>query len=266
MINIDFGASNIILKYDKLKLDDKLLSFNTELKCPYCKFNFNDEKSNKFSCRNCKQSIFIRKINDRKYYLTNTQNEEIGIIKYSYSLINKYYSTLINYGYEKVKLDNHLDKIDWQDTQALKEFILSVLDNLALINTEDDFDKSNIFFTMARFSANEMNGKNVYEFQKKGFNLRLKDYEKKSSSLVNEYVRIIVNQKNPICSIDNNIELPLQEMMKNPLLPHKNTGDIFGCQCMYGITVERDAKGSIIFNDEEEIQRAINNMKNKKND
>ncbi|MBL1219376.1 hypothetical protein JET18_00880 [Chryseobacterium sp. L7] len=244
-------------------MDQKLLNFNKNLECPNCKFRFNDNNLSKFSCGNCREQIFIRKINNKNYYITKIQNEEIGNIKKSYAIINKYYNSLIIYGYEQVQLENELGKLNWQDTQTIKEFIWSALNNLTLIKTEDIFTRSNLFFTMARYSIDEMDGKGVYEYQKKGFDLRLKDYAKTSSSLVNDLVIIIANQDNPICRIDNNKKFPLQEMIKNPLLPHINTGDKYGCKCMYGRTVERDKKGRIIFNDEEEIQRAIDNMKNK---
>lgn len=260
MIEIGFGK---LYKIDKKILNSQLSKFNSELICPHCNINIRKDILKKFICENCKNDVYVKTVNDISYFLTKTQNTEVSNIKKIETFKNKYFNSLVTYGYEEEQLNSDYEKQNINTIDQLKEFIWCAYNKL-ISQCHDNLQlKSEIYFSMSFYSIREREGENLYELQKKGFDLKLKYAEETSSNLINNLVVISASPDNLVCFQDDKKTLPLQDLIKNPILPHKNTGSKYGCRCFYNFIAERDKMGRIIFNDEEEIQKAIAN-KNKK--
>lgn len=113
------------LRTDKTTIERKFSQFSTECKCPYCGTKPEKEVKNKFKCTSCKQIAFVKKVNDKRYFLTEEENIEMINVKEFESVKNRYFNTLVNNGYEQNKLEKDFEKHNILNIDALRDFILT---------------------------------------------------------------------------------------------------------------------------------------------
>lgn len=235
------------LKIDKKIFDRKISNYNKICKCPHCGKVPDTEKNKKFKCQYCKEYVFIKKVNNISYYLTENQNTDLINLKKFDVLKNKYFNTLVNNGYDQNKLEIHFEKLNIILIEDLKDFIWSSYNYLLSINVESPGVQSLIYFNMANFCASERNGNDVFTFQKLAFDMQLKSFEKDSAKGFIWEVVIVSSPKHPECYNDNGKRIPLNEIVKNPILPHFIKDSLLGCYCSYGLSASRDENNNLIF-------------------
>lgn len=236
------------LKIDKSKFDNKISNFNKVCKCPYCE-NIPDKKEvKKFKCKNCNKMVFVKKINDNLYFLTEVEYNEIIRLKKFDSLRNNYFNILINNGYEQNELENNFTKKNINTIDDLNKFIWSSFNDLLLDKVKNNKEKSYLYFSISYYCADERNGEDVFKFNKLGHDSKLQDFVNSVSNEMNWDVKIISSPKFPECYEDNQKKMPVEEMVKNPILPHNINNSKFGCMCVYAFEAHRDENGKLIYN------------------
>lgn len=233
---------------DKNKLDQKYSQYSLS-KCPHCGMVPVEENTKKFKCNNCNEFVFVKKINYKYYFLTESQSKEVGEMRKFDALKEKYFNTLVNNGYAQNQLDNDFDRNKITSIEQLKDFIWSSLNNIVSANANDLKVKSFLYFAMARFCAMERNGDKVYDLQKIAFDCQLMcDRELVKSDIIYD-VKIYSYPTNPECYKDHNKTLPYEEMIKNPILPHLVKDSKMGCTCTYSVVARIDEDGLFVWKD-----------------
>lgn len=238
-------------KTDKNKLDKKYSQYNQICNCPHCGAFPNEEKTKKFKCNNCNKFVFVKKINYKYYFLTESENKEVGEMRKFDALKEKYFNLLVNNGYAQNQLDNDFERNKITSIEQLKDFIWSSFNNMVTANSNDFTAQSLIYFAMATYCANERDGNNVYDFQKLAFDYQLEGFLKGLStdnSLTYE-VTIISAPTNPECYKDHSRILSVNDAVTKQILPHNVEGNKHGCCCTYGFRAKRDGDGNLIWND-----------------
>lgn len=236
------------LKIDKNKFDNKISNFNKVCKCPYCE-NVPDKKEvKKFKCKNCNKLVFVKKVNDNRYFLTDSDYNEFVRLKKFDLLKNKYFNTLINNGYEQIELENSFTKKNINTIDDLKKFIWASFNDLLFDEVKNNKEKSSLYFSMSYYSADERNGEDVYKFNKLGHDSKLQDFVNSVSNAIDWDVMIMSSPKFPECYKDDQKKIPFEEMLKNPILPHNVSNSKYGCMCVYTFKARRDDNGNLIYN------------------
>lgn len=237
-------------KTDKTTIERKFSQFSTECKCPYCGTRLEKEVINKFKCTSCKQIVFVKKVNDKRYFLTEEENIEMINVKEFESVKNRYFNTLVNNGYDQNKLEKDFDKHNILNIDALRDFIFTSYNHLISVNSKNAQAQSLIYFAMANFCSIEKQGINVYGIQKLAFDLQLKSYSEGAELLnYNCDVRIYSYSDRKECSNDHGRIVPYLDMVKNPILPHLGTDPNFLCSCTYSLVARSDENGIFTFNE-----------------
>lgn len=235
-------------KTDKNKLDKKYSKYSLS-KCPHCGIVPKKKNTKKFKCTDCNEFVFVKKINDKYYFLTESQNKEVGEMRKFDVLKDKYFNTLVNNGYTQHQLENEFDRSHITTVEQLKDFIWLSFNNLINVHSTDLKAKSFLYFAMARFCALERNGDDVYGLQKIAFDCQLMcDRDLIKSDIVYD-VKIYSYPNNPECYKDHNKTWLYEEMIKNPILPHLVKDSKMGCTCTYSVVARIDEDGLFVWKD-----------------
>lgn len=235
------------LKIDKSKFDNKISEFNNVCKCPYCENIPDKNEIKKFKCKNCTETVFVKKVNNNLYFLKEIEYNKLIFLKKFDTFKNKYFNTLVNNGYQQSKLESDFKKQNIDNIDSLKDFIWTSYNNLISNNLKNPGAKSLIYLSMSYFCADERNGADVFKFKKLACDSKLQDFAKTETNDFYWEVQILANPRNPECFKDNNKKVPFEDIMKNPILPHLVKDLKSGCLCTYGFTARRDANGDLIY-------------------
>lgn len=213
----------------------KKISDPSEPFCPNCGEFIETIPSRKSKCKFCKKQIYILAL---PYRLEKTLVWENDIEEYKqhtedFYKFQQYLRELERHGGEKI---HYAAKIKYENGEKFNDILWdlynTIVSHIASKKPRDWHEYEMILFKKAQFEF-ENNTGNFLETLKSSHNARLNQFRFENEDLIKSGRKIntLVIWRN-----SDKKEIPLEQELKNPRLPHKNQecGDRF-CKCVYGM-------------------------------
>lgn len=219
--------------------------------CPYCKVTLEKFPIRKTKCPHCKNSIFVKRLNDskNKTLITEEQAQEIDIEREKEYLKYKGFHYLESYGitkdefikrkeehYLKFGIENNNDDVAWSFFNEL------------LIKNANDADKLRmIYYTMAVLLHQE--GKDNFELLQLSAKATLDSLQlrNQSSDLVFNFEIMGCRDSCENCKKMDGKIISKEEAYLLPVPCRECTHAVGFCRCTYGSLPVRDSDGMLMF-------------------
>lgn len=232
---------------NEVNINNVNLNVEREVICPYCKTLLNKIPIRKTKCSHCKNSIFVRKLNDSKIktLVTEEQAQEIDIEKESEYLKYRGFLDLEKFGVTKDEFikrkEEHYLKYGIENNN--NDVVWSLFNEL-LIKNANDVDKLRmIYYTMAVLLHQE--GKDNFKLLQLSAKATLDSFS--SSEFVLEIQIIRCSDSCENCKKTDGKTMTLKEAYLLPIPCRDCANGVGFCRCTYAAKGKRDNEGLLIF-------------------
>lgn len=247
-----FGKKNEDVKKieNQQNNDYKITNVESEYKpiCPYCNISLIKFPSRKTKCPNCKNFIFIRRLNDSKFktLITEKQAQEIDIEREKDYLKYRGFEKLESFGVTKdefLKCREELySKSGIETNNNNNDVVWSIFNELLIKNATDFNLLRQIYYSMAIFLREE--GKDNFKLLQQSAKATLDSFQ--LSDLEFKVQIVGCSDSCEACKKLNGKIMSMEEAYLLPVPCRECTHRIGFCRCLYCAVSSRDSEGMLI--------------------